>query len=140
MTQTAEAPTTNGHCHCGAVTWRFSGVIPDATICNCTACRRYGVLWAYGYDGHEIRVDDPQESLTPYAPGRALSFNFCWRCGNLVSWTGRHPEPDGRRRIAVNLRLAKPETVAHVPLLRFDGLHSFEDLAPDGRTVGHVWF
>jgi len=36
--------SVRGQCHCGAVDWRFDGEIPDATICNCTICRRYGVL------------------------------------------------------------------------------------------------
>ena len=39
-----------GLCHCGAVQWRFDGVPESATACNCTICRRYGVLWAYDYD------------------------------------------------------------------------------------------
>ena len=36
--------TTRGHCHCGAVHWELGGYIPDATICNCTTCCRYGAL------------------------------------------------------------------------------------------------
>ncbi len=118
-----------GRCHCGAVDWRFDGEIPDATICNCTICRRYGVLWAYDYDGHGIHVD-----------ARSLSFNFCNVCGNLVSWRALAPGADGRTRIAVNLRLAEPADVAQVPLQRFDGLHSFDDLPRDGRRVGDVLF
>ena len=130
-----------GRCHCGSVHWRFQGEIPDATICNCTICRRYGVLWAYDYDGHAIHVEDPKTVLTAYAWGsRSLSFNFCSVCGNLVSWRGLKPMKDGRTRIAVNLRLADPEEVAEVPLQRFDGLHSFEDLPRDGRHVADVWF
>jgi hypothetical protein len=45
-----------------------------------------------------------------------------------------------RRRIAVNLRLTEPEAVAHIPIDRFDGLASFEDLSRDGRSVGAYWF
>ena len=130
-----------GHCHCGAVGWKFAGEIPDATICNCTVCRRYGALWAYDYDGHGIHVEDPKGVLAAYSRGtRTISFNFCSACGNLVSWRGRAPGEDGRTRIAVNLRLAEPEDVAHVPLQRFEGLHSFEDLPRDGRHVADVWF
>ena len=131
---------THGHCHCGAVHWTFAGDIPDATICNCTACRRYGVLWAYDYDGHGIHVTAPPDGLTSYIRGNALSFNFCKVCGNVVFWRGLKPGKDGRTRIAVNLRLAEPEDVAHVPLLRFDGLRSFEDLPVDGRKVTDIWF
>ncbi|WP_293865741.1 GFA family protein [uncultured Alsobacter sp.] len=134
---------TTGQCLCGAVRWRFRGPIPDATICNCTACRRYGVLWAYGHDGEEIAVEDPQGVLTAYKRRDVspLSFNFCGRCGNLVTWRGLSPNAQGQTRIAVNLRLAEPEAVADVPLLQFDGLHTFDDLVPrDGRAVKDVWF
>ena len=133
--------TTRGSCHCGAVHWEFRGLIPDATICNCTVCRRYGVLWAYGYDGDEIHVEDPDGVLNAYTRGsRSLSFNFCRRCGNLVSWRGLKPDKSGQTRIAVNLRLADPADVAEIRLRRFDGFDSFEDLPADGRNVADVWF
>jgi hypothetical protein len=41
------------------VRWEYRGTSPDATICNCTVCRRYGVLWAHENEGDGIRVDDP---------------------------------------------------------------------------------
>jgi hypothetical protein len=135
-------PVTRGRCLCGAVGWSFAGAIPDATICNCSACRRYGVLWAYDWDGERIRVDDPDGKLVAYVRGdrSPLSFNFCRSCGNVVSWRGLGADADGRTRIAVNLRLADPDAVAEIPLLRFDGLHTFEDLPVDGKRVRDVWF
>lgn len=133
--------TTTGTCHCGAVHWHYRGPIEGGTTCNCTVCRRYGVIWAYGHVGEEITVTAPQGGLTHYSWGdRHISFDFCNACGNVVSWTGLKPGMDGKTRIAVNLRLAEPEAVASVPLYRFDGLHSFDDLPLDGRTVGDVWF
>src|SRR5947207_13370268 len=107
---------TRGQCHCVAVRWRFEGEIPDATICNCTVCRRYGVLWAYGYDGQDVHVEAPRDVLSSYVRASAISFNFCRLCGNLVSWRGLRPTEDGRTRIAVYLRLAAPADVAQVPL------------------------
>ena len=47
---------------------------------------------------------------------------------------------DDSTRIAVNLRLAEPQDVADIPLQRFEGLHSFEDLPRDGRRVADMWF
>jgi hypothetical protein len=131
-----------GRCLCGAVGWTFAGTIPDATICNCSACRRYAALWAYDYDGHAIQVDDPEGRLVAYmrGPRSPLTFNFCGTCGNLVSWRGRGADEEGRTRIAVNLRLAEPEAVAAIPLQRFDGLASFDDLPKDGRCIADVWF
>jgi hypothetical protein len=131
---------TRGRCHCGAVGWLYLGAIADATICNCTVCRRYAALWAYDFDGHGVHIDDPKRRLTAYIRGENIAFNFCGGCGNLVSWRALKAYPDGRVRTAVNLRLAEPEDVAHIPLQRFEGLHTFEDLPRDGRTVGDVWF
>jgi hypothetical protein len=96
---------------------RIRGAIPDGTICNCTACRRYGVLWAYGDEGVEITVDDPQGALTSYMRRDAspLTFDFCRVCGNVISWRGRSRARGGRTRIAVNLRLTDADVVADVP-------------------------
>ena len=46
----------------------------------------------------------------------------------------------GRRRIAVNLRMAEPGPIAHVPIDHFDGLDTWEDLPPDGRCIKDMWF
>lgn len=125
-----------GSCLCQAVTWRFDGVPDGATACNCTACRRYGTLWAYGHEGEGISVDGP---TTAYVRGEGLSFNFCPACGCLAYWRGLESGADGRRRIAVNLRLAEPGEVAAIPIRRFDGLDSWRDLPRDGRCVADVW-
>lgn len=42
--------------------------------------------------------------------------------------------------MAVNVRLAPPESVAALPIDRFDGLVTFEDLPSDGRCVRDLWF
>ena len=126
-----------GSCLCGANRWTFEGVPEGATACNCTACRRYGVLWAYDYEGHGIKVSGPAQA---FVRGNALSFNFCPTCGNVVYWRGLRLDEDGRRRIAVNLRLAEPDLVARIPIDHFDGLDTFEDLPRDGRCVADYWF
>ena len=127
-----------GACHCGSVRWSFAGVPEGATICNCTLCRRYGVLWAYDYEGERIQVTG---STRAYGWGtKTIGFHFCPECGCVAYWRGVAPGRDGRRRIAVNLRLAEPAEVAAIPLDRFDGFRSFEDLPRDGRCVADVWF
>jgi hypothetical protein len=126
-----------GSCHCGQVHFRFDGEPEGATACNCTVCRRYGVLWAYDYLDEGIHVSGP---TTAYVRGKAIEFHFCPRCGNVAYWLALKTEEDGRRRIAVNLRLAEPGEVAHIPIDHFDGLDSFDDLPRDGRCVGDYWF
>ena len=125
-----------GACHCGAVRWTFEGMPPDATACNCTICRRYGTLWAYDYEGEKIGVTGPTRA---YSTKGTLGFHFCEKCGCVAYWRLLQPEADGRRRIAVNLRLAAPEAVADIPIEHFDGLATFEDLGRDGRCVRDYW-
>ena len=126
-----------GSCHCGAVHWTFEGRPDGATACNCTVCRRYGALWAYDYDGEGIKVTG---DTRPYVRGEAIEFHFCSKCGGVAFWRGRRTDDQGRRRIAVNLRLAEPQAVAGIPIDHFDGLNTFDDLPRDGRCVGDYWF
>ncbi len=126
-----------GTCHCQALRWRFEPPIESATACNCTVCRRYGTLWAYDYEGEGVHVEGPS---TAYVRGRAIEFHFCPSCGCVAFWRGRLLDDQGRRRLAVNLRLTEPDAVAHLPVDHFDGLDTFDDLPRDGRCVGDLWF
>lgn len=125
-----------GSCLCGAVGWQFDGRPDGATACNCTACRRYGVLWAYDYENEGIRVSG---ETRVYVRGTALAFHFCPACGCVAFWRGLQPDAEGRTRVAVNLRLAEPAAVADIPVDHFDGLESFDDLPRDGRCVRDYW-
>src|SRR5258705_6928126 len=58
----------------------------------------------------------------------------------LHRWRGLALDEKGRRRIAVNLRLAQPGVVAGIIIDHFDGLDSFKDLPRDGRCVADMWF
>jgi hypothetical protein len=127
-----------GSCRCGAVTWRFDAVPYGATACNCTVCRRYGVLWIYDYEDGVIATSGETRA---YAPGQAIDFHFCGACGCVTWWRGRRVEADGRRRMAVNLRLADdPDAVRDIPIDHFDGLNTLHDLPRDGRCVADMWF
>lgn len=126
-----------GSCRCGAVQWRFEGIPESAEACNCTTCRRYGVLWAYGLEGEGIRVSGPTQTYIP----RRTEFHFCSACGCMAYWREVELERDGRRRIAVNLRLAEPEAVAHIPVDHVVGLDdTYEHLPRDGRCVADYWY
>ena len=126
-----------GSCHCGRVRWTFDGVPESATACNCTVCRRYGVLWAYDYEGERIRLSGPTRV---YRRSGALEFHFCPDCACVAAWCALKTDEDGRRRIAVNLRLAEPQAVATIVIDHFDGLDTFDDLPRDGRCVRDYWF
>ncbi len=130
----------SGSCHCGSVRWVLEGDPGRATACNCTLCRRYGGLWAYDYEGERIRVEGPTSVyVRADEPSPALEIHFCTRCGCVLCWRGLALSPDGRRRIAVNLRLASPDAVADIPIRAFDGLDAFSERPDDGRCVRDLW-
>ena len=125
-----------GACACGAVHWTLEQDPTQATACNCTICRRYGVLWAYDVETG-VRVSGETRR---YVRGEWVEFHFCAVCGCVAYWRGQKTDEQGRRRMAVNLRLAEPAAVAHVPIEHLDGLVNFEPLPGDGRRVGDYWF
>jgi hypothetical protein len=127
-----------GSCRCGAVRWRFDAVPDGATACNCSVCRRYGVLWIYDYEDGVIATSGGTEI---YTPASAIDFHFCATCGCVTWWRGRRVQADGRRRMAVNLRLADdPDAIMDIPIDHFDGQNTFHDLPRDGKCVADMWF
>jgi hypothetical protein len=110
------------------------------TACNCTLCRRYGALWAYDYEGERINIHGPRSAYARANKDPSLEILFCPTCGCVLCWRGLRVGADGRRRIAVNVRLAEPGPVADLPIDHFDGLDTFEDLPGDGRCVRDLWF
>jgi len=130
-----------GTCHCGALEWQLEGDPGSITACNCTVCRRYGTLWAYDWEGERIRISGAtsvytrKELETPF-----LEFHFCPTCACVLAWRAVRPDAQGRRRMAVNVRLAPPEEVAELAIDHFDGLDTFDDLPQDGRCVRDMWF
>lgn len=133
--------TLTGSCHCGAAGWTLTGAPGSITACNCTLCRRYGALWAYDYDNERIRILGENAVYTRVSKADpALEIRFCPTCGCVICWRGLRLEDDGRRRIAVNVRLCEPVAVSDLTIDHFDGLDSFDDLPGDGRCVRDLWF
>jgi hypothetical protein len=95
------------------------------------------VLWGYDYEGEGITVSGTTQA---YVRGKALSFHFCPTCGCVTFWRSSTLDEQGRRRSAVNLRLAQPAAVAQIPIDHFDGFDTFDDLPRDGRCVKDYWF
>ena len=130
--------TIHGSCHCGSVTWTLDARPESVTACNCTVCRRYGVPWAYDHEGEGVSASGV---TTAYVRGdKSIAFHFCPNCGCVAYWRSVLPGANGRRRMAVNLRLTEPDPIGHLPIDHFDGLVNFEDLPRDGRCVVDLWF
>lgn len=129
-----------GKCHCGRSGWTLKENPGSVTSCNCTLCRRYGALWAYGYEGPQTKLFGDTGTYTRSGKDPSLELHFCATCAGVVGYRSLHLETNGGRKIAVNVRFACPDAVMDLAVERFDGLNSFEDLPNDGRCVRDLWF
>lgn len=128
-----------GTCHCGKTGWQMDQLPETVTACNCTICRRYGVLWAYGHLGRDIHVSG---STRPYtrADSGDIAFHFCPDCGCVSHYVAVDPDGDGPSWTAVNTRMADPAPIWDLPVRHFDGHGQFAALPGDGRCVRDMWF
>src|SRR5919112_5933603 len=74
-------------CHCGSVHLEIDALPSEVTECNCSICRRYGVLWAY-YPLDQVRVlpSDPPTNVYMWN-GRTTEFHRCGNCGCVSHWS-----------------------------------------------------
>jgi len=110
-------------CHCGSVNLEIEAPPTEVIECNCSLCRRYGVLWAY-YALDQVRVltSDPPTKVYVWN-GRTTEFQHCQNCGCVTHWS---PVDLARNRMAVNARLMDPETLASARIRHLDGADTDE--------------
>ena len=124
--------------HCGSARWQLDEMPESATACNCTACRRYGVLWAYGYEGENIRVTRPDHSLCARQVLELQLLPTVWWChptGAACRWT---PKAEGASPSTCAWQSLAP--LPALPIDHFDGLEKWEDLPRDGKCIKELWF
>jgi hypothetical protein len=111
----------DAQCHCGAVSIVINGELAEVTECNCSICRRYGVLWAY-FSPREVQVKPATGATDTYSwDDRSIEFHRCRQCGCVTHWQALDPTRD---RIGVNARLIAPEIVARARLRHLDGANT----------------
>ncbi|MEM8662956.1 MAG: GFA family protein [Pseudomonadota bacterium] len=108
-----------GVCHCGAVSYRVNAEPAQATVCNCSICRRLGAVWIYA-PGSDVAIDAAPDATLRYTHGEAnIAFHTCRTCGATTHWENLREGPSAR--MAVNLSLADPKVAASIPVRHFDG-------------------
>jgi hypothetical protein len=106
-------------CHCGAVRVTVPRTPRTVTDCNCSICRRYGVLWAY-YKASTVRIEAGPKATRGYSWGRkALRFVRCATCGCVMCW--QRVSPDPARKMGVNARNFDLEVLRKLPVRPLDG-------------------
>jgi hypothetical protein len=104
-------------CHCGAVTIVVEHAPAQVTSCNCSICRRLGVLWAY-YAPAQVRVAGP---TTTYRWGdKTIDFHHCATCGCATHWSPIAGTRDADR-MGINARLLPAEILEAARVRRLDG-------------------
>ena len=102
-------------CHCGAVRLQIATPPDTVTDCNCSICRRYGVLWAY-YPLSAVSVAGATDVYM--WDDRAIEFHRCKVCGCVTHWSPVDRTVD---RMGVNARLMPLEVLAAARVRRLDG-------------------
>ncbi|MCY1014492.1 GFA family protein [Pyxidicoccus sp. MSG2] len=105
-------------CHCGRVSIEVQTEPTQVTDCNCSICRRYGVLWAY-YSLQQVRVRTEGSAQDTYQWGeQKIAFHRCAHCGCVSHWAALDPARD---RMGVNARLMPLELLSRVRVRHLDG-------------------
>jgi hypothetical protein len=104
-----------GSCHCGAVRYASASAPDTVTDCNCSICRKIGVLWAY-YAPRDVRVEGP--TAVYMWDDKSIRFHHCQACGCATHWS---PVDESVDRMGLNARLMDPAVLAAARVRKLDG-------------------
>jgi hypothetical protein len=107
-------------CHCGGVRLQIAEAPKVVTDCNCSICRRYGVLWAY-YRLEQVQVITSDGTDTYAWDDRSIAFHRCRTCGCVSHWSPLTRDDD---RMGVNVRLMDLGLLQQVRVRHLDGAGS----------------
>jgi hypothetical protein len=116
-----------GNCHCGAASVTIPRQPRSVTDCNCSICRRYGVLWAY-FRADQVKLTARPKALHRYSCNeKSLHFVRCAGCGCVMVWQPTKPaaakwHAKGRTiRNGVNIRMFDPKVLLGAKVEFLDG-------------------
>ena len=90
-----------GSCQCGAVRLSADLDLSQAITCNCSRCRRLGVVLAFAAPG-AFRLEAGEDATTEFLFNKhAISHRFCRTCG--VEAYAMGALPNGTPMAAVNV-------------------------------------
>jgi len=104
-------------CHCGAIKLNITGAPTELTDCNCSFCRRFGVLWAY-YAPTQVQITAPAGTDFYMWGDKSIKFHRCKTCGCLSHWQAVDPARDN---MGVNARLMEPGLMRQAKIRYLDG-------------------
>ncbi len=110
-------------CHCGSARVEVPRKPRSLTNCNCSICRRYGVLWAY-YKDTDVRLIAEPGATDEYTWGhKSQRFIRCKTCGCVLQWKKFAVGPN--TWAGVNARNFEPSALGPIKIHLFDGADSW---------------
>ena len=109
-----------GSCHCGAVAYTVEADFPtEAVSCNCSHCRRKGLLLAFVPES-VFSLTRGEDVLRTYQFNtHRIDHQFCTECGTQAFASGGNP--DGSAGRAINLRCLPAIDLDSLQLKHVDG-------------------
>lgn len=109
----------SGSCHCGNIAFEAEGEFDKAMECNCSICRRKGVLLAF-VPRTQFQMTTPVENLSTYRFNKhIIAHHFCANCG--TSPFSEASMPDGTEMTAINLRCVPEIDLKALVVTEYDG-------------------
>lgn len=85
------APTTSGHCLCGAVNFTVDGELRPVIYCHCEQCRRTSghYVAATACRPEQLTIDG-EENIQWFRGSATAQRGFCRNCGSNLFWQPEH--------------------------------------------------
>ncbi|NEN98841.1 MAG: GFA family protein [Moorea sp. SIO1F2] len=124
MKKSNEPITYEGGCHCGAVRFRVIVKKHEAIDCNCSMCKKKGILHLI-VSPEQFSLLKGDQVLTSYTFNtHTAKHTFCQICGIHPFYRPRS-HPNG---ISVNLRCLDGDVLSRFTLVPFDGANWEENV------------
>jgi hypothetical protein len=108
-----------GSCHCGQVAFEVEGEISSVTACNCSICRRKGILMWF-VPRASLTLTTPESALSTYTFNKhVIKHRFCSNCG--IHPFGEGTDPKGNAMAAINVRCLDGVDLGSLTVNQFDG-------------------
>jgi len=89
---TGKEPVYTGGCQCGAVRFRVTGTVGDASVCHCRMCQKaFGAYYAPLVSVRGARLEWTRGQPRRFASSNVVRRGFCPDCGTPLTYEA----PDG---------------------------------------------
>lgn len=111
--------THKGSCHCGAVTYEVQGDFAVGLRCNCSHCKRKGLLLGFTPEETFTLLSGEEHLVTYQFNKHHIDHRFCNVCG-VQSFSYGH-DGNGNYMYAINLHCLEDIDSYTLPVQDFDG-------------------